>query len=179
MPENDLLKDQLDVARLQPVEQAGIKNKLSGLVFQIPMKGDVSQRSGLNTSFGQGRGNVQGFYIPRSWYEVEIIVPKEITSLPGYPQADPHGEGGSFEVITDDGWKFKCKVSGDYSKNLRSESDLKILGKWLKGRLENAGVLRPGERVTDETLANYGRDNVTLTKLNNGNVWYMDFGVHK
>ena len=82
-----------------------------------------------------------------------------------------------FDVITDDGWSFKCKVSGDYSKNFRSEGDLKILGKWLKGRLENAGVLKVGDPVTKETLELYGRDTFTLTKTIRPGIWYLDFGV--
>jgi hypothetical protein len=133
----------------------------------------------LNASFGEGRRNVQGFVIPRSWYEVELIVPKQITTLPGYPKADPKGDSGAFDVITDDGWEFRCKVSGDYSKNFRSENDLKIMGKWLKGRLENAGVLEPGSRVTDETLEEYGRNTITITKMEDLDKWYLDFGVHK
>lgn len=71
--------------------------------------------------------------------------------------------------------KFKCKVSGDYSKNFRSENDLKILGKWLKGRLENAGALAVGEKVTQETLRRYGRNTFTLTKTKIPNLWYLDF----
>ena len=84
-----------------------------------------------------------------------------------------------FDVITDDGWSFTCKVSGDYSKNFRSEKDLKILGKWLKGRLENFGVLKAGEPVTSETLEKYGRNTFTLTKTTEENIWFLDFGVGK
>jgi hypothetical protein len=177
IPENDMLKDQLGVTKITASELNADKSKLSSTTFEIPLKGDDAQRSGLNATFGEGRRNPQGFVIPRSWYEVELIVSNKITVLDGYPKADSTGDGGSFSAITDDGWQFRCKVSGDYSKNFRSEDDLKILGKWLKGRLENAGVLRAGERVTDETLARYGRNNMTITKLNDSNTWYLDFGV--
>ncbi len=44
--------------------------------------------------------------------------PKNVTSQEGYPQSKT--EDAVFTVITDDGWSFKCKVSGDYSKNFRS-----------------------------------------------------------
>jgi len=115
--------------------------------------------------------------LPRSWYEVELIIPKTITEMPEYPKADSLSDNGSFSVITDDGWRFRCKVSGTNSKNFRSESNLKILGKWLKGRLENNGNLNPGDRVTDETFINYGRSNITMTKIKNSNDWYLDFGV--
>ena len=74
---------------------------------------------------------------------------------------------------------LKCKVSGDYSKNFRSEGDLKILGKWLKGRLENAGVLQVGDPVTADTLRNYGRRAFTLSKTRLPGIWYLDFGVKR
>jgi hypothetical protein len=117
----------------------------------------------------------RGLVKPRHWYEVELIVPSEITSRPKYPQAN--SANSIFDVITDDGWKFKCKVSGDYSKNLRSEGNLKILGKWLKGRLENAGALKVGELVTEETLRKYGRSDFDLIKTDTQNLWYLDFRV--
>jgi hypothetical protein len=176
-PDNDLLHGQIGVKKVRLSEIEADKNNLSELSFEIPLKGDVSLKSGLNASFGEGRKNQQGFVIPRSWYEVELIVPKAITLLSGYPKADPSSDTGAFDVVTDDGWMFRCKVSGDFSKNLRSEADLKVLGKWIKGRLENKGVLKPGDRVTDQTLNEYGRANMTLTKFKHRDLWYLDFGV--
>lgn len=145
--------------------------------FQIPLKTDDATRSNLNTFNGKGRENKQGFVMPRSWYEVELIVPKSVTTLPGYPQSDKKGDGGVIHVVTDDGWSFSCKVSGDYSKNLRSDNDLKILGKWLKGRLEHAGALKTGELCSQDTLDKYGRNEFTLAKLKDRDLWYLDFGV--
>lgn len=145
--------------------------------FHIPLKTDNATRSNLNTFNGKGRENKQGFVMPRSWYEVELIVPKSVTMQPGYPQSDKDGNGGVIDVITDDGWRFSCKVSGDFSKNLRSENDLKILGKWLKGRLEVSGALKTGELCTQSTLDRYGRNDFTLAKLRGSNLWYLDFGV--
>lgn len=146
--------------------------------FDIPIKGcEKSPKSNLNVFFGKGRKRKNGLIIPRHWYEVELIVPNHITAKPGYPQSKT--KDASFKVITDDGWSFKCKVSGDYSKDFRSEDDLKILGKWLKGRLEYAGVLKVGNPVTKETLEKYGRDTITLTKTTDDGVWFLDFGVKK
>lgn len=179
IPENDLLFDQIGVIKVSPDELEKVKNQRTDISFDIPLKGDDAQRSGLNASFGEGRKNQQGFVLPRPWYEVELIVGKDITSRRHYPQADARGSNGSFCVVTDDGWQFQCKVSGQNSKNLRSEDDLKVLGKWLKGRLENSGLLRPGERVTDKVLADYGRSSITMTKLADKNMWLMDFGVKK
>ena len=175
LPENNLLKDQLGVTRLRDGQLKDFEAQLDDVEFDIPLKGDVSQRSGLNASFGRGRINKQGFILPRSWYEVELIVPKDITEKFGYPKAN--SETAQFDVITDDGWRFRCKVSGDYSKNFRSEDDLKILGCWIKGRLENAGVLRPGEKITDTILARYGRKSLRMVKVKDTSLWYLDFGV--
>ena len=53
-----------------------------------------------------------------------------------------------------------------------------ILGRWLKGRMENNKALNIGEKVTENTLKKYGRNNITLTKTTIPNLWYLDFGVH-
>ena len=108
---------------------------------------------------------------------MELIVPKTVTTLPGYPQSKT--PEAVFDVITDDGWTFKCKVSGDFSKNFRSEGDLKILGKWLKGRLENAGALIVGTPVTNATLQTYGRNSFKLTKTTIPGTWYLDFSAQQ
>jgi hypothetical protein len=174
-PNNSLLNEQLGVIKFAKNEQQEIIRNLSANTFTIPLKGDEAPKSSLNVFFGEGRRNQQGFVIPRPWYEVELIVSKNITQQKGYPSV--LNNNSSFTVITDDGWSFKCKVSGDYSKNLRSEDDLKILGKWIKGRLENAGVLKPGEMVTDSILNRYGRSDIKLTQIKDSNNWYLDFGV--
>lgn len=171
--ENHEYVDSVDKAQL-----ADCISKLTRISFEIPIKATEKHgKSNLNVFFGKGRMDKRGLVKPRHWYEAELIVPKEVTSNSGYPQSQT--PESVFDVITDDGWKFKCKVSGDYSKNFRSENDLKILGKWLKGRLENAGALKVGEPVTEETLKKYGRDTFTLTKTTVPNLWYLDFEVRK
>ena len=145
--------------------------------FKIPIKGaEEAPHSNLNVFFGRGRENKRGFVKPRHWYEVELIVSSEITSQSGYPKAGYPGKESIITVYTDDGWKFRCKISGDYSKNFRSADDLKILGRWIKGRLENNGALKVGEPVTAETLRHYGRDNFELIATSNPAVWILDFG---
>ena len=161
-----LLDEQYGVKKAEPADISMLEaNSKFDYVFEIPLKTDNATRSNLNTFNGKGRENKQQFVMPRSWYEVELIVPKSITSLAGYPQSDKAGEGGVIDVLTDDGWQFSCKVSGQNSKNLRSEDDLKILGKWLKGRLENSGALKTGELATASTLQKYGRGSFTLAKI--------------
>lgn len=175
---NNLLSDHDLVRKVSSNELAKAMSNMTNISFEIPIKPyEVSPQSNLNAFFGKGRMSKNGIIKPRHWYEVELIVPRDITSLPGYPKSKT--EQSVFDVITDDGWAFKCKVSGDNSKNFRSESDLKILGKWLKGRLENEGVLSVGEPVRKSTLEEYGRNSFTLTKTKGSNLWYLDFGIKK
>lgn len=175
---NQLLEDHDQVRRLTAYNLALAMAEKTDVSFDIPIKPyEVSPQSNLNVFFGKGREAKNGLVKPRHWYEVELIVPKGVTSQPGYPQS--RTDQAVFDVVTDDGWSFKCKVSGDSSKNFRSEGDLKILGRWLKGRLENAGVLRVGEPVTEATLEQYGRNTFTLTKTRKPNLWFLDFGVRQ
>ncbi len=175
--ENHLLEGHEHVEKIIDVELEHVKSSIiQNMSFDIPIKGaEQCGKSNLNVYFGKGRRAPNGIIKPRHWYEAEIIVSKAITSQQGYPKADT--DEAIFDVVTDDGWKFKCKISGTNSKNFRSENDLKILGKWLKGRLENEGVLRMGELVTQQTLIDYGRDNLRFTKTTIPNTWYLDFGV--
>lgn len=156
---NPLLQGHEYVKKLGSHDVAKVMLQRTDVSFEIPIKPyEVSPHSNLNAFFGKGRKAQNGLIKPRHWYEVEVIVPKTVTGQKGYPKAKT--EDAVFDVVTDDGWSFKCKVSGDYSKNFRSEGDLKILGKWLKGRLENAGVLKVGDPVKKETLERYGRDDI-------------------
>lgn len=176
--DNALLDGHEFVEKVSPKDLAAVLCTRTETSFEIPIKTyEVSPQSNLNVFFGKGRESKNGLVKPRHWYEVELIVPKSVTSQPGYPEAQT--EEAEFTVFTDDGWSFKCKVSGDYSKNFRSEGDLKILGKWLKGRLENAGVLSVGSPVTAETLRRYGRSTFTLAKTTQPGIWFLDFGVNK
>lgn len=175
---NPLLEGHEYVKKVSTSDLATIMINKTDTSFEIPIKPyEVSPQSNLNVFFGKGRESKNGLIKPRHWYEVELIVPKEVTSRPEYPQSKT--DDAVFIVYTDDGWSFKCKVSGTNSKNFRSEGDLKILGKWLKGRLENAGVLKVGEKVTAETLKRYGRNTFTLTKTKQEGIWILDFGVKK
>jgi hypothetical protein len=170
---NPLLKDHDGVERIEGFEVSKIS--LTSTKFKIPLKaGDEHTKSNLNVFFGKGREDKRGLIKPRHWYEIELIVPSEITSKIGYPG---NKSPNIFHVITDDGWKFQCKVSGDYNKNFRSEGDLKILGKWIKGRLENAGVLKVGDYVTNKTLSDYGRSDFDLIRTEQKDLWFLNFGA--
>lgn len=171
---NPVLQNQDYVEEVDKATVLDCQNNLTDISFDIPIKASEKHgKSNLNVYFGKGRVDKRGLVKPRHWYEAELIVPSEITCKEGYPQA--LSSNAVFDVITDDGYKFKIKVSGDYSKNFRSADDLKILGKWLKGRLENEGALKVGYPVTESVLKAYGRNNFRLTKTKINNLWYLDF----
>ncbi len=140
----------------------------SKAVFKLRLKPEA--RSNLNVYFGKGRLNTRtGLIRPRPWYEIEVIVSSDITSNTGFPFKR------EFEVITDDGWRFMCKTSGDYSKNFRSEGGLIILGSWIKGRMEAAGALKVGELITKEHLKKYGTEHLILKSTSDLNLFYLSF----
>lgn len=174
--ENKLLNDLEGVSSINDTDISSAKTYRTSISFDIPIKPyETAPKSNINTCYGEGRTNkYTGVTIPRPWYEAELIVPKTIYSNPNYPK------GSSFSVITDDGYSFKCMAQGSpgAEKNFRSENDLEILGKWIKGKLVNAGVLKIGEPVTEKVLDDYGRNYMTLKKLKNGK-WFLDFGVTK
>lgn len=159
-PDIELLKDYSHVKKLTSTElQQELCNRTAQYV-DVPLK--TTPKSNLNTFFGEGK--IKGKYSPRGWYEVEIILGKNL------PQIDliPDKEQGSFIVVTDDGYEFECSRQGDYSKNLRSEHDLKILGRWIKGQMENVGALKIGTPVTEDTLRIFGKRYLRLQKTTNG-----------
>jgi len=165
----DLLKDRIDVDKLEGEEYRKIESTLTDRVFDLPLKAEA--KSNLNTYFGKGRlAKSTGAIRPRHWYEVELIVPIEITMADGYPKRD-----SVIRVYTDDGWRFNCKIQGDYGKNFRSEGDLKTLGRWIKGRLERAGCLKVGQPVTPEVFQKYGRNTISLKETTDPEVWLLDF----
>jgi hypothetical protein len=165
----DLLKDRIDVEKAEDEEYRKIESTVTDRVFDLPLKTEA--KSNLNTYFGKGRlATSTGAIRPRHWYEVELIVPIEITTADGYPKRD-----SIIRVYTDDGWRFSCKIQGDYGKNFRSEGDLKTLGRWIKGRLERAGCLKVGQPVTKEVLDKYGRHTISLKETSDPEVWLLDF----
>ncbi|WP_052441912.1 restriction endonuclease PLD domain-containing protein [Corynebacterium glutamicum] len=138
--------------------------------FAIPIK--ATEKSNLNVFFGKGREHkATGRTLSRPWYEAELIPGTAITRNKNYPQ-----NKAEFDVVTDNGFKFKCNVNGqDGNKNLRSSGSLSILGAYLKGHLEANGLLKPGEKVTAEVLEKYGRSTVDFMYFEETKRWVMDF----
>jgi hypothetical protein len=175
--ENIQLDGHEGVEKISIEDMTDILSKRTVVSFSIPIKSSEAPQSNLNVFFGKGRENVKGFVKPRHWYEVELIVPSNITNDKNYPKAGYPNTESIITVYTDDGWKFRVKISGDYSKNFRSADDLKILGRWIKGRMEKTGALKVGELVTDQTLERYGRNTFDLIGTNDPSIWLLDFRV--
>ncbi len=132
---------------------------------------DDQKQSSLNAFFGKGRwARSSGKVIPRKWYEVEVIVDVDTTRNAIYPKGD-------FTAIVQHGVKLTkilCRTQGTNYKNLRSKSSLQILGKWIKGKLEQSGSLNTFELVTSDTLKKYGRDFIRMFKIKD-NEYFMEF----
>ncbi len=164
---NNALVGQEFVSKVTQEEVRAYQDTMTELSFEIPLKvpkdrNDQSMRgSNINVCYASGRKRV--------WWEAEIIVGKDIRTLPGYPEWQK-----PFMAVTDDGWKFQVWTCGQYNKNLYSKDDLKIMGRWIKGRLVAAGLVDPINTVerdtdglgviTEEMLRRYGRTTITLTK---------------
>ena len=180
---NPVLDGHESVDKLSPTKLAEVITQLTDVKFDIPAK--TEPKSNLNCYHGKGRENMSTNLVrPRHWYEVELIAPIAMRRSNDYPKGTPSDQPDTeFRVFTDDGFSFLCKVNGGevnlWNKNLRSSGDLTILGKWIKGRLENEGVLTVGDVITDETLRAYGRNTITMTKIKDSDDWFLDFGVKK
>lgn len=157
-----------NLSDLQRYEPSTI-NKSTLETFEYPLERVItSEKSSLNVYFGKGRlARVSGKVSPRPWYEVELIANRKITSNPLYPEGD-------FLAYTDDGYILPMRTSGDYFKNIRSKGNLKLLGQWIKGKLQKADALVPLTPVTADTLDKYGNDTIRFYKIKEGE-YYLEF----
>ena len=164
--------------------------------FTLPIKVPRSSERFLDDSRHYTKSNINVCYAaPRSqrkardWFEVQMTVSKEIREAPGYPERNQ-----VFFVITDDGYCFKAHTTSDNNKQFSAFGDELILGRWIKGQLEAAGLVphindtladtnRVG-MITQEMLDAFGRDCLVLTKTTskmpdedgvNLDVWLLSF----
>lgn len=166
----ELLKDYNFVEQIGLEKTALAKASAQGRKVRIPLKDEP--KSNLNTYFGAGKN--KGKFSPRGWYEVELIIPKNLENRDLIPWSEikEEYENCHIFVITDDGYKFECYRQGDYGKNFRSARDLKILGRWIKGQMENEGALEIGKPVTADVLEKFGKKYLVLQKTID-NCWFM------
>lgn len=163
-PETDLLRGLEHVSKISDAEFNSAISSPTNIVVEVPLK--TEKKSNLNTYFGKGK--TKDRYSPRSWYEVELIVPTKTVNR----DALPRKADGPFRVITPDKYVFYCERQGSNDKNLRSKDDLRILGKWIKGEMENKGVIRCGQMVTPKTLRDFGKNKLVFRKLSDGS-WFV------
>lgn len=153
--------------------------------FDFELRVDDQPASSLNLYFDKGRKNQKGKYAPRPWYEVELQASvKEIRSE-FYPpnelkEKDKKSCIGDFiGYLEDDGkyYKIDMKVHSDGGKNISSADSSggrATLGKFIKGKLEKAGVLEEGQLITSDTLDAYGRNTIKFYKINS-NEYILEF----
>lgn len=157
-------------------------NKETDTVFQLPIKAPKFERrfdtgrgnytkSNINVCYAKGRLDKKTGKIKwRSWFEVQITVSKETIFEPEYPIDKP------FFVVTDDGYMFEAHTGGDNKKQLSAYGSDRIFGKWIKGRLIEAGLLKPFDSaeqdpdrlgmVTEEMLSQMHMKVLELRKTN-------------
>ncbi len=122
-------------------------------------------KSNINVCYAAPRNKRKS----RDWFETQLTVAKEITRIEGYPEKNV-----PFYVITDDGYWFKAHTTSDGNKQFSAVGDELIMGRWLKGRLAAAGLVKPVNdtqldvdrkgMITKEMLQEYGCDALHLKK---------------
>lgn len=136
----------------------------------IVLRVDEQPNSSLNLFFDKGRKNKEGKYAPRPWYEVEITSTASERRHPDYPMGD-------FMAYVKDGnqhYRIPMITASDNHKAITSKDGRAILGELIKGKLERSGLLQVGQRITSETLLDYGRSAVTLKKFASQS-YYLEF----
>ena len=135
--------------------------------IRVDLRPDQQPASSLNLYFDKGRKSTRGgriHYEPRPWYEIEITSRKQEQEQNGYPKgtwtafAKDQGNLYKLEMITSSG-------NPNSPKAIQSKNGRRILGELIKGKLERKGSLKNFERVTSETLDDYGRDYIELKQM--------------
>jgi hypothetical protein len=154
-------------------------------ICEITLRVDDQPASSLNLYFDKGRKNQKGLYAPRPWYEVEITSNTSDRENPFYPQSelkpgsDKSRSGEFIAYAEDDGayYKFNMGVYSDNGKaisTLASSGGRSTLGKFIKGKLERAGLLSEGDVITSDILLAYGRTSILFKKIS-ANEYIMEF----
>lgn len=129
--------------------------------LKIKLRVDEQPNSSLNLYFDKGRKNKNGKYAPRPWNEIEITTQDKDRLHPDYPR-------GEFDAyVKDNGRFYKIPMISASANNkaLTSKGNREILGELIKGKLERLGYLEKYQRITSETLGEYGNDSIELNKF--------------
>lgn len=191
------------LASISPIYSLPSNLEPDGGSIELPLHVDQQPISGLNLCLGKGRfESARGKYQPRPWYEIEISSDKDTYEKELYPKVantkpqkvnKPQKTVNQceFRAYLYDGKVYRfCKLQtySDHNKAMGS-SPRTILGEFIKGQLEKAGVLHAPDAITSDTLRAYGRDTITLTRYKDRNVkvtegvrnkvYVLDFSVPK
>ena len=138
--------------------------------IDIKLRVDEQPRSSLNLYFEKGRKNrLTGKYAPRPWYEVEIT-----TEANDRVKDYPKGEFTAYVKDEDRFYKLKMITASANYKAITTKDNREILGELIKGKLEREGCLERYQRITLDTLRNYGRDTISLKKIEDKK-YFLDF----
>lgn len=146
-------------------------------------------KSNINVCYAAPRSKRKA----RDWYETQLTVGADVYRMEGYPEKNK-----PFFVVTDDGYWFKAHTTSDNNKQFSAVGDELIMGRWLKGRLAAAGIVKPVNNttadtdrlgmITEEMLDEYGCDRLVFKKtgqtaLDEGgkplDVWMLSFTAGK
>ena len=139
---------------------AGDSVRLPFLIESGPKKGKTPRTAGINWAFRQND-------TPRNFYEAYLRVPSRIGKTDFFPETGIH-----FTIITDDDQLMICVVAQDGRKGIETPESNAILGRYFRNRMDIA----ERRRVEAEDFEAYGRDDVTITRIDE-ETYYMDFGV--
>lgn len=130
--------------------------------FQLPLRVGDQPNSSLNLYFDKGRQNKKGIWTPRDWFEIEITsLQADIRDIPDYPK----GDFMAYYCDADKFYKLPMNTSSAGFKRLSVKGNGKVLGELIKGKLERKGCLERYERITEETIKLYGRENIEFQKI--------------
>ena len=184
------------VSQIPPSSVDLYSQHLTETSFTLPLKVPAESEKLLEGRQYFTKSNVNVCYAaPRSkrkardWYETQLTVSRQITTMDGYPEKNV-----PFFVVTDDGYWFKAHTTSSGNKQFSAVGDELIMGRWLKGRLAAAGLVKPVNdtgkdifregMITKEMLRRYGCDGLVFTKTdqnaldddkNELDIWFLSF----
>lgn len=142
-----------------------LKLKVPAFADRLLDDGHHYTKSNINVCYAAPRSKRKA----RDWYEIQVTVSAKVYRMEGYPE---HKK--PFFVVTDDGYWFKGHTTSDNNKQFNAVGNELLVGRWLKGRLAAAGLVKPvndtlADRdrqgiISQEILAAYGCDTLVFTR---------------
>lgn len=151
------------------------------IVLYDPVTGEVPPRSGLNWGHSLGHTNLGDSYITIRTSHIQsyphLFPPKQMRSTRVGGRS--HRQNDAIELVWDDGILMDALLEGSqkingrfFPKQLSSHPSKNVLGRYIRERLG----LSPQALVTRADLDNYGRSDISITRLQDG-TYFVDFSV--